>query len=402
MKSEFLHTTCWPVYRFKGDLYVADLWRKDLELYLGHLQSMTLASPIVDGPPPSTATVVRKDVASRIRLVHVPSIVKGWRRWANTPEFVVRILWAMRKAQVFHTILVEHPILFGILFPLLRRFTSTRLVTFVESSSWRRPGATGWRRLYADLGERFARRAVKACHVSLHTQGEYRDSLGGNPGSSFVVPAVWLDESDIVSPDRLEQLFLSRSPAGSLRLGYFGGIVHDKGLDILIRAVLQCLDKGLDVGLDIYGEGPKREEYAALAKPREDRIRFLGMLRYGPEFFGKLSECDAISIPSRTNEHLRISVDAQSQGVPPVASDVPGLSHLIRDGENGLLVPKEDPAALAAAIERLLGDVELRQKLSRGAIAKVGGMSHRKMHEAYASHLVAVLGDLEALAPPGR
>jgi phosphatidylinositol alpha-mannosyltransferase len=50
-------------------------------------------------------------------------------------------------------------------------------------------------------------------------------------------------------------------------------------------------------------------------------------------------------------------------GLPVVASDTPGYDEVVRDGVDGLLVPPRDPAALAAGVERLLGDAELRERL---------------------------------------
>ena len=51
-------------------------------------------------------------------------------------------------------------------------------------------------------------------------------------------------------------------------------------------------------------------------------------------------------------------------GLPVVATDVAGIPELIRHGENGLLIPPEDPAALAAAVRALLADRGLREQLS--------------------------------------
>jgi glycosyltransferase involved in cell wall biosynthesis len=58
-------------------------------------------------------------------------------------------------------------------------------------------------------------------------------------------------------------------------------------------------------------------------------------------------------------------------GLPVVASEVGGVGELVRDGETGLLVAPADPAALAAAIERLLGDARLRHELGDAGHARV-------------------------------
>ena len=61
------------------------------------------------------------------------------------------------------------------------------------------------------------------------------------------------------------------------------------------------------------------------------------------------------------------ALEALACGVPVVGSRVGGIPDIIRDGENGVLVPVEDPGALAQAIETLFSDEQRRQALARGA-----------------------------------
>ena len=64
-------------------------------------------------------------------------------------------------------------------------------------------------------------------------------------------------------------------------------------------------------------------------------------------------------------------LEAASCGRPMVATDVPGCREICRDGETGLLVPPRDPEALADALETLVRDPALREKLGRNARALV-------------------------------
>jgi len=61
-------------------------------------------------------------------------------------------------------------------------------------------------------------------------------------------------------------------------------------------------------------------------------------------------------------------LEAAACGTPAVATDAPGLRDSVRDGETGLLVPPDDPAALARALGRVLGDAALRERLGRAAV----------------------------------
>jgi len=66
-----------------------------------------------------------------------------------------------------------------------------------------------------------------------------------------------------------------------------------------------------------------------------------------------------------------VLVEAQSQGLPCIATTVSGIPELIEDGRTGLLVPPGDPGSLAAALARLIGDRELRRELGAAGAARV-------------------------------
>jgi len=80
-----------------------------------------------------------------------------------------------------------------------------------------------------------------------------------------------------------------------------------------------------------------------------------------------------VVVPSVVDDRGRVdattstALEALASGRPLIASRVGGIPEVVHDGENGLLVAPKDPAALAAAIERLRGDSELRERLSRNA-----------------------------------
>ena len=82
----------------------------------------------------------------------------------------------------------------------------------------------------------------------------------------------------------------------------------------------------------------------------------------------RLIERAAVVVAPSRREGFGVTVaEAMAHGRPVVASAVGGLLDLVVDGETGLLVPPRDPAALRAALERLLGDAELRARLGAAA-----------------------------------
>jgi glycosyltransferase involved in cell wall biosynthesis len=103
-------------------------------------------------------------------------------------------------------------------------------------------------------------------------------------------------------------------------------------------------------------------------KHLESQVRFVGFL----DISGKQHEFSQHDIFLNTNrvDNMPTSVvEASAFGMPIVATSVGGVPYLIQDGENGLLVPNENSAAMALAVTRLMKEPELAERLSRNAIA---------------------------------
>jgi glycosyltransferase involved in cell wall biosynthesis len=141
-----------------------------------------------------------------------------------------------------------------------------------------------------------------------------------------------------------------------------------KDATTLVRAIAR-LERGA-VRLRIAGDGPDR---AALVAEIErlgvgDAVELLGERSDVAEL---LASSDAFVLSSRS-EGLPMSVlEAMAAAVPVVATAVGGVPELVRDGETGMLVAAGDDAALAAALERLVRDPELRDRLGEGGRERV-------------------------------
>ena len=149
-------------------------------------------------------------------------------------------------------------------------------------------------------------------------------------------------------------------------LGYVGRVRREKGLDLLIQALPSVVVSFPAVRLLIVGDGPDAGVMRELAR-REgvmDRVVWLGM-REKRETWRLLTALDVALVPSRFEGFGLAAAEAQAAGLPVVAADVDGLREVIADGETGILVPREDPGAFAAAIVRLLGAPEMAGDMGR-------------------------------------
>lgn len=158
------------------------------------------------------------------------------------------------------------------------------------------------------------------------------------------------------------------------RIVAMGRLTLQKGFDLLLRAV--ALLPGRHAGLEIVlaGAGPEGPALRRLADELAlgDRLRLPGNVE---DPGGLLRSATLFVLSSRYEGFPNVLLEAMAEGVAVVATDCPsGPSEIVEDGRNGLLVPSEDPGALAAAIARLLDDTALRARL---------GAEARKVRERY-------------------
>jgi glycosyltransferase involved in cell wall biosynthesis len=150
-------------------------------------------------------------------------------------------------------------------------------------------------------------------------------------------------------------------PAGFLVAGV-GRLSPEKGFDLLLAAVATCPDSHCW----LVGDGPERQRLATLAPPQQ--VTFTGWLA---DPTPAIATADVVVVPSREESFGLVILEAWAQGRPVIATACDGPRALIQDGINGLLVPREDSTALAAAILRLRDDTKLRQTLGRNGHATV-------------------------------
>ena len=137
-----------------------------------------------------------------------------------------------------------------------------------------------------------------------------------------------------------------------------------KGIRFLIEAIAKLSDKYPNVKLIIAGDGFERPELEKLAKDLRvaDRTTFLGWVANKdlPRYF---QGCVVSVIPSLEEGFGIPAAEAMGCDAPVVATDAGGLPEVVANGVTGFVVPKGDAMALAQAIDRLLGDAQLRLQM---------------------------------------
>ncbi len=178
-------------------------------------------------------------------------------------------------------------------------------------------------------------------------------------------------------------------PPGVFTVGYVGRLLDDKGVRTLVRAHEILAQRGITIQTLLAGE-PDPSNPASI--PDQilagwKRVPNLKLLGHVDDICSVWAQAHAAILPSRREGLPKSLLEAAACGRPLIATDVPGCREIARNGVNALLVPWDNPEALADAVERLMKDPGLR--------ARFGAASRQIAVSEFSSRRVA--DDISAL-----
>jgi glycosyltransferase involved in cell wall biosynthesis len=187
--------------------------------------------------------------------------------------------------------------------------------------------------------------------------------------------------------ERTTKKLVSIQPYGSMKdskvVVCVASMRAEKDHMTLLKGFAKLIKKVSGAQLLLVGDGPLRpqlEEFCAQQGLRS--VKFLGNLRHR-----NLLECvsgsDVFALTSSEEGMPTAVVEALALGKPVVATSVGGIPEVVKDGENGILIPPRSPSGVAKALEALLTDVGLRKRLGKVASESVKNYSWSKIAEKY-------------------
>lgn len=219
-----------------------------------------------------------------------------------------------------------------------------------------------------------ARVAYRRCDSVITVSGALREravSLGADPARVVVVPN-GIDELDIGLHGGQNFLppFADARPSTTVRLLYVGRFAEEKGVDTLLTALARLPRQKYQ--LTLCGDGPQRAELISLSARLglTNMVTFAGSIprqSLGAYYLG----CDLVCLPSRSEAQPVVTLESMITGRPIIASRVGGVPDSVTDGVTGVLVPPDDPPALAGAIDSLGENPEQRVRMGHHARERV-------------------------------
>jgi glycosyltransferase involved in cell wall biosynthesis len=224
-------------------------------------------------------------------------------------------------------------------------------------------GVSGFEKQLPALLRPFFRLAYRHADMAIRTAPQ-------NPEDGRVLGA----RRDIVVPNGIadEQSRVAvrtATPGKPLTILFTGVLIPTKGVRVLLEAFSQVVEQGADVRLELMGRWGdmvfEAECQAFIARHGlEGRVQALGVKR-DREKLEHFAGCDIFCFPSHFEaESFGLVLLEAMQFAKPVVSTVwRGIPSVVSDGENGFLVPIEDPAALAGRLLQLINDEDLRRRI---------------------------------------
>jgi glycosyltransferase involved in cell wall biosynthesis len=371
----------------EGAVWLDQLWHRDLIEHLRYLTNLILAAPRLSKPERRELVQLEAPPGAEIRCVPLPSLDSTSSALAGLPRTIWALWRAVGDASIVHSGIAGWPYPLGWIANPIALLRRKRLIIVVESTPWRLTGAEGegWKAgVRAALSEFVGRWWVNHAHLAFFTQQGYQESLATRcRGDAYTTPASWINSEDVLEDAAAERSWRAKLSDRDTRLKliFVGRLIPQKGVDILLEVLRRLEARGVQLDLDVLGEGPRRAACVEASRElRNLKIRLLDPVPYGNRLFEILRSHHAIVVPSLSDEQPRIVFDAYSQALPVIASDTDGLRAHVIEGTTGRLVPCADVEALASTLTAVSRAPDQLREMGLRALAFARSRTHREMH----------------------
>jgi len=171
------------------------------------------------------------------------------------------------------------------------------------------------------------------------------------------------------------------------RFLFVGDLQERKGLRCLFFSLAQLKKMGREFRIDLVGTGPSKAYLESYAQQNGfgEWVNFVGYVPLGPKLLEYYRHADVFVLPSIAGEGVpRVTHEAMSQGCPVIATDIGSIKWQLEGGA-GIVVPPVNVAALTESIIRVLGDKELRRRLSINGFNRSMEFTFEKQSEKIAA-----------------
>jgi glycosyltransferase involved in cell wall biosynthesis len=396
IRSRYLLLMFIPFYEDElGEIWLERAWHQDFVRHTEYLLNLTLLAPKRKYRADIPDLVPFKPVGDgKVRFVALKSQDSKLLALKNLPHTILTLAREIKRAEIVHSGIIGWPFPLGWIANPMALYLGRKLVLVVESAFWRNPKPGVIHKALSTLTEVAGRYFMHRADLAIVTQPSYLETLRGpsSRGIGFVNPASWVNENDMISAENLQASWNIKRALKPIKLIFVGRLTKEKGIRVLLDAIDALELLGIQVHIDMIGQGPMHGECMRSVAPVRTavRLRLLAPVTYGQPFFELLQEYHGVLVPSISDEQPRIIFDAFSQGVPVVAANTDGIRPYVNESD-GWLVESGSVSSLTDAIASIARNSEELEKRGNAAHQNMGSRTHREMHRTRSN----VLAELE-------
>ncbi|WP_157314424.1 glycosyltransferase [Chitinibacter sp. GC72] len=213
-----------------------------------------------------------------------------------------------------------------------------------------------------------------------------------NKASEFGASDVYIPESTFLA----EAYPPSKYEKKSLSLVYVAMLAQEyKGHDILLKALAECKEMGVDLSLNLVGEGRLKKQLEILVEQLglEENVNFLGLVEHGASMCSVLDSADIFVMPSRAEGMPRAVIEAMARGLPVISTSVGGIPEIV---DSQFLVSPEDSTLLAEKIAELVMRPDILASASFNNLVTARGFTIERNVEVKHAFLRDVLANVKS------
>ncbi len=194
--------------------------------------------------------------------------------------------------------------------------------------------------------------------------------------------------TSIIQENELIQFVPKQKLGDKVTLLVVGRLSAERGIETLLKALYLLKNTSNRFICKIVGDGPQRRYLEQKARNLSlDNVVFTGYIPYGPEMIRQYREADLFVLPSHTEGFPKVILEAMANAVPIVSTTVGGIPYVLKSGHDAILVPPQDPNALAKGINQLASDIDLYNKIGLNASQSIQGLTFERQSEVFVQNL---------------
>ncbi|WZL88736.1 glycosyltransferase family 4 protein [Salinimicrobium sp. 3283s] len=199
-------------------------------------------------------------------------------------------------------------------------------------------------------------------------------------GSSNGIDTAYFNPADFSTEQKREIRRSLNIPTDDLIFIFVGRLVKDKGINELVQAFKELASENENISLLLVGPfeqelDPVTEENFEIIKKHPKIVTTGYQVNVRPYF----TVADVLVFPSYREGFPNVVMQAGAMGLPSIVTDINGCNEIIRNEENGLIIPVKNQEALLFALKKLATDTELRKKLAANSRAVITTKYERKV-----------------------